>query len=114
MFLLGSISKPITMTAVMTLYDRGEFKLEDKVKKYLPEFTGDGRDEVNVGHAAGSKGCSDKTFGHTGSTGTIAWADPASETICVILTSLPARAVNIHPRDVAAEQIAQGSLTPIH
>jgi CubicO group peptidase (beta-lactamase class C family) len=62
MFLLGSISKPITMTAVMTLYDRGEFKLEDKVKKYLPELTGDGRDEVNVGHAAGSKGCSDKTF----------------------------------------------------
>jgi CubicO group peptidase (beta-lactamase class C family) len=42
MFLLGSISKPIAMTAVMTLYDRGEFKLEDKVKKYLPEFTSDG------------------------------------------------------------------------
>jgi CubicO group peptidase (beta-lactamase class C family) len=64
----------------------------------------------NVGHAAGSKGCSEKTFGHTGSTGTIAWADPASDTICVILTSLPARAVNIHPRDVAAEQIALGVL----
>ena len=30
----------------------------------------------NVGAAAGSAGCSDKTFGHTGSTGTIAWADP--------------------------------------
>jgi CubicO group peptidase (beta-lactamase class C family) len=31
----------------------------------------------NVGLSAGSKGCSEKTFGHTGSTGTIAWADPA-------------------------------------
>ena len=43
---------------------------------------------LNVGAAAGSKGCSEKTFGHTGSTGTIAWADPASQTICVVLTSL--------------------------
>ncbi len=295
MFLLGSISKPIAMTALMTLYDRGEFTLEDKVRKYLPEFTSDGRDEVtigqlmthvsglpdqlaendllrrghaslaefadyairtplsfkpgsnyqyssmgillaarigevisgksildlvhqsvleplkmdrsaqglgrysiddmvpmqtdkaapesgggdpnakdwdwnspywrklgapwggthasapnlgnfldeflhergsvvkpetarsmksnhnpegivsrglgfNVGIAAGSPGCSDKTFGHTGSTGTIAWADPATNTICVVLTSLPARAAHIHPRNVAAEQISQSVL----
>ena len=61
---------------------------------------------LNVGPAAGSKGCSEKTFGHTGSTGTIAWADPASRTICVVLTSLPARAVNPHPRDLAATQVA--------
>jgi len=59
-----------------------------------------------VGSSAGSKGCSNKTFGHTGSTGTLAWADPATQTICVILTSLPARAVQPHPRDVAAEAIA--------
>src|SRR5213078_2747430 len=37
-FLLGSISKPISMTALMTLFDRGEFKLEDRVKKFLPQF----------------------------------------------------------------------------
>lgn len=61
---------------------------------------------LNVGLGAGSTGCSAKTFGHTGSTGTIAWADPATETICVILTSLPARAVKPHPRDLAAEHIA--------
>ena len=61
---------------------------------------------LNVGKAAGSAGCSEKTFGHTGSTGTIAWADPASETICVVLTSLPARAVQPHPRDLAAEKVA--------
>lgn len=60
----------------------------------------------NVGGAAGSKGCSEKTFGHTGSTGTICWADPATETICVVLTSLPGAAVEPHPRDVAGELVA--------
>ncbi|NBV22463.1 MAG: class A beta-lactamase-related serine hydrolase [Proteobacteria bacterium] len=61
---------------------------------------------LNVGTAAGSPGCSAKTFGHTGSTGTLAWADPATQTICVVLTSLPARAVTPHPRDLAANAIA--------
>ncbi len=60
----------------------------------------------NIGAASGSPGCSDQTFGHTGSTGTIAWADRASETICVVLTSLPGRAVQPHPRDLAAARIA--------
>lgn len=64
---------------------------------------------LNVGKAAGSAGCSEKTFGHTGSTGTIAWADPASETICVVLTSLPARAVQPHPRDLAAGKVAEAT-----
>jgi CubicO group peptidase (beta-lactamase class C family) len=59
----------------------------------------------NVGSGAGSKGCSEKTFGHTGSTGTLAWADPATHTICVVLTSLPARAVQPHPRDLTADII---------
>jgi CubicO group peptidase (beta-lactamase class C family) len=61
---------------------------------------------LNVGSPAGTAGCSDKTFGHTGSTGTIAWADPATHTICVVFTSLPARAVQPHPRDVAANAIS--------
>jgi CubicO group peptidase (beta-lactamase class C family) len=60
----------------------------------------------SVGASAGSKGCSERTFGHTGSTGTIAWADPASHTICVVLTSLPARAVQPHPRDLASTSVA--------
>ena len=61
---------------------------------------------LDVGSAAGSAGCSEKTFGHTGSTGTIAWADPATQTICVVLTSLPARAVHPHPRDLAGNAVA--------
>jgi CubicO group peptidase (beta-lactamase class C family) len=28
-----------------------------------------------------------ETFGHTGASGTVAWADPTQELICVILTS---------------------------
>ncbi len=60
----------------------------------------------NVGPAAGSAGCSQKTFGHTGSTGTLAWADPARQTICVVLTSLPARAVQPHPRELAGAKVA--------
>src|SRR5688572_4195914 len=36
MFLLGSISKPISVTAVMTLFDRGKIRLDDRVTKFLP------------------------------------------------------------------------------
>lgn len=62
-----------------------------------------------VGQAAGSPGCSEQTFGHTGSTGTLCWADPATETICVVLTSLPSRAAERHPRELAAERVAAAS-----
>src|SRR5262249_12270868 len=50
MFLLGSISKPINVTAVMTLFDQGKFQLTDRVKKFLPEFTGGGREDDTVVH----------------------------------------------------------------
>lgn len=66
----------------------------------------------DVGAAAGSPGCSDKTFGHTGSTGTLCWADPATETTCVVLTSLPAGAVRPHPRDLASQRVAVETRNP--
>jgi CubicO group peptidase (beta-lactamase class C family) len=50
MFLLGSISKPISVTAVMTLFDQGKFELNDRMKKFLPAFTGNGRDAVTIRH----------------------------------------------------------------
>jgi CubicO group peptidase (beta-lactamase class C family) len=59
-----------------------------------------------VGKQSGSRGCSERAFGHGGSTGTLCWADPASETICVVLTSLPGRALKRHPRTLAAERVA--------
>src|SRR5258708_843042 len=49
MFLLGSISKPICVTALMTLFDRGEFKLDDRLNKFIPQFTGEGREAVTIG-----------------------------------------------------------------
>ena len=48
LFLLGSISKPMTAAALMTLYDRGRFRLDDPVRKFLPEFTGAARDRITV------------------------------------------------------------------
>jgi CubicO group peptidase (beta-lactamase class C family) len=62
--------------------------------------------------AIGTKGISERTFGHTGSTGTIAWADPVTETICVVLTSLPAKAEHPHPRDLAADAVAGAAASP--
>ncbi len=59
-----------------------------------------------VDKESGSPGCSERTFGHTGSTGTVCWADPESETICVVLTSLPRRALKNHPAEVAAGRVA--------
>jgi len=58
----------------------------------------------DVGMEAHCSGCSESTFGHTGSTGTIAWADPGRDLICVVLTTLPARAVGggKHPRQLAS------------
>src|SRR5262249_17191790 len=59
-----------------------------------------------VGKGAGSAGCSEQTFGHTGSTGTLCWADPARDTICGVLTSLPRPRAERHPRELAAERVA--------
>ena len=46
-----------------------------------------------VGFMLGPEGfagaCSEKSFGHSGSTGTLCWADPALDTTFVMLTSLP-------------------------
>lgn len=38
MFRICSMTKPITSTAVMMLYEEGKFLLDDPVSKYLPEF----------------------------------------------------------------------------
>jgi CubicO group peptidase (beta-lactamase class C family) len=58
-----------------------------------------------LGPPLGGSDAGGGTFGHTGSTGTIAWADPATGTICVVLTSLPTIAADPHPRDEASRQI---------
>ena len=49
-FLLGSISKPMTATGVMLLADRGELALSDPVCKFLPQFKGEGRESITMRH----------------------------------------------------------------
>jgi CubicO group peptidase (beta-lactamase class C family) len=49
-FLLASISKPMTASAVMLLSDRGQLSLEEPVRKYIPEFRGGDKDRVLVKH----------------------------------------------------------------
>ena len=49
-FILASISKPMTVTGVMTLVERGKLRLEDPVRKFIPEFKGGDRDLVTVRH----------------------------------------------------------------
>lgn len=62
----------------------------------------------DVGMESACPGCAISTFGHTGSTGTIAWADPTRDLICVVLTTLPGRALPAekHPRQLASDCIA--------
>jgi CubicO group peptidase (beta-lactamase class C family) len=38
LFRICSMTKPITSTAVMMLYEQGKFLLEDPISRYLPEF----------------------------------------------------------------------------
>jgi CubicO group peptidase (beta-lactamase class C family) len=47
-YLVASITKPVTATALMLLVERGLVSLRDPVRTYLPEFTGGDRDKVLV------------------------------------------------------------------
>ena len=38
LYRIFSMTKPITATAIMSLYDQGKLSLDDKVSKYIPEF----------------------------------------------------------------------------
>jgi CubicO group peptidase (beta-lactamase class C family) len=47
-YLLASITKPVTACALMLLVERGSVALNDPVKRYLPEFQGGDKDKVLV------------------------------------------------------------------
>ncbi len=49
-FLLASLTKPMTASALMILVDRKQVSLTDRVQKFIPEFRGDGREQVLVKH----------------------------------------------------------------
>jgi CubicO group peptidase (beta-lactamase class C family) len=47
-YIVASITKPVTATALMMLVERGKVSLADPVSTYLPEFTGGERSKVRV------------------------------------------------------------------
>ena len=49
-FIVASISKPMTATGVMLLADRGKLALSDPVRKFIPEFSSGDRELVTVRH----------------------------------------------------------------
>jgi CubicO group peptidase (beta-lactamase class C family) len=49
-FFLASISKGIVATALMQYVDEGRLDVHEPLARYLPEFDGDGREEVSAWH----------------------------------------------------------------
>lgn len=49
-YLLASISKPVSVCGLMLLVERGQVLLSDPVQRYLPEFKGPHKDRVQVWH----------------------------------------------------------------
>jgi CubicO group peptidase (beta-lactamase class C family) len=50
LFLIASITKPVTVTAVLMLVERGELTLEDRVAAIVPRFKGHGKEDIQVRH----------------------------------------------------------------
>lgn len=77
------------------LHPTGKVLRETTTRLMLQNHTPKLEARRGIGFALGAEGfgkhCSNQSFGHGGSTGTLAWADSATDTVCVILTSLPMR-----------------------
>ena len=50
MFYLASLTKPVIYMGAMRLVERGLLNLSDKVTRYVPEFTGGGKEDARVLH----------------------------------------------------------------
>ncbi|HEV3163232.1 MAG TPA: serine hydrolase domain-containing protein [Isosphaeraceae bacterium] len=50
LFLMASITKPVTATAVMLLLERGKVKLDDRVAEFIPTFGQQGKADVRIRH----------------------------------------------------------------
>ncbi len=71
---------------VLSPATRRRMRLDHNVSLRAPWGLGWGLRDSRVWNYFGNL-CSAETFGHTGATGTVAWADPATKTVCVILTN---------------------------
>jgi CubicO group peptidase (beta-lactamase class C family) len=50
LFLVASITKPVTVTAAMILVERGLIALDDPVSAFVPEFAQNGKQDVRLRH----------------------------------------------------------------
>ena len=50
MFYMASVTKPVIYMAAMLLVERGQLNLSDQVTRYVPEFTGQGKEAAQVLH----------------------------------------------------------------
>ncbi len=50
MFYMASVTKPVIFMAGMLLVEQGLLNLSDRVSRYIPEFTGQGREHAQVLH----------------------------------------------------------------
>ncbi len=50
LFLVASITKPVTATAVLMLAERGALALDDRVAEFIPAFAQNGKGDVRVRH----------------------------------------------------------------
>lgn len=50
MFYMASITKPVICMAAMLLVERGQLNLSDRVTRYIPEFTGQDKEDTQVLH----------------------------------------------------------------
>ena len=75
------------------MHPNGKALRDDTAKLMIQNHTPGLEAQRGIGFMVGPEGfgknCSPKTFGHSGSTGTLAWAEPATDTTFVLLTTLP-------------------------
>jgi CubicO group peptidase (beta-lactamase class C family) len=50
LFLVASITKPVTVAAVMLLVERGKLALDDRVVEFVPAFAQNGKQDVRIRH----------------------------------------------------------------
>jgi CubicO group peptidase (beta-lactamase class C family) len=50
MFYMASVTKPVIYLSAMLLVERGRLNLSDRVSRYVPEFTGQGKEAAQVLH----------------------------------------------------------------
>jgi beta-lactamase class C len=88
-----SSAADVAMFLRLFLHPEGTVLREDAARLMIRDHTPTLSAHRGIGFMVGpvglGKGCSARAFGHSGSTGTLAWADPATDTSFVLLTSLP-------------------------